>query len=343
MKPEALKTVEDADYEGLICAFRLSPIAPVGREVLAQTTPPAPLWLHLNTTDTRARRYIEQRAELPEDAVALLVGANPRIQVQVGAPVDGQGPTVLAILGDLHHDASMDVENFGFIHVYVDGKRMISARRHPLQSPDRLRRELSAQPTNSDDAEPAETPYALFEHLLRVLGETFAQTVARLAEETEDAEDLILAGEYKDQRGVLGRIRRVLVRVRRQVSANRAALGILPTRLAAVLGPDLTQRLRAAIDRFEAIAQDIEVVQERARLLQEEIAGQVSESTNRNLFWLSIMTTTLLPITLITGVFGMNVGGLPFLTDHNGFWWVVSIMMTSVLAILLLLRRRKVL
>jgi hypothetical protein len=78
-------------------------------------------------------------------------------------------------------------------------------------------------------------------------------------------------------------------------------------------------------------------------LVQEEIAGRLTEATNRNLFLLSIVTTTLLPITLITGIFGMNVGGLPWVKDPGGFWWVMGVIGVGVVVTLALLRRRRVL
>jgi zinc transporter len=65
----------------------------------------------------------------------------------------------------------------------------------------------------------------------------------------------------------------------------------------------------------------------------------VGEATNRNLFVLSIATTTLLPITLITGVWGMNVGGLPFADNPSGFYFVMFGILTAVLLALWLLRR----
>mgnify|MGYP000087721583 CR=1 FL=1 len=96
-----------------------------------------------------------------------------------------------------------------------------------------------------------------------------------------------------------------------------------------------------AIERLDTVAQDLELVQERARLLQEEIAGQLSEATNRNLYMLSIVTTVMLPITLITGVFGMNVGGLPWLQDNLGFWNVMLLMGGTAVATLLVLHWKK--
>jgi zinc transporter len=80
-------------------------------------------------------------------------------------------------------------------------------------------------------------------------------------------------------------------------------------------------------------------VQERARLLQEEIAARVGEATNRNLFVLSIATTTLLPITLITGIFGMNLQGLPLSQSPHGFGVVMLGIVSAVLLALWLLRR----
>ena len=108
------------------------------------------------------------------------------------------------------------------------------------------------------------------------------------------------------------------------------------------LGHWRRQHLHEVAERMEAVAQDIELVQERTRLLQEEIAGRLNEATNRNLFFLSVITATMLPVTLITGIFGMNVGGLPWLSDPRGVHWVTGIMVMAVVSVLLLLRRRRI-
>jgi zinc transporter len=117
----------------------------------------------------------------------------------------------------------------------------------------------------------------------------------------------------------------------------------LMSRLPAVFAADDRQALREAIDALDAVAQDLEVVQERARLLQEEIAGRVGEATNRNLYVLSIVTTLLLPITLITGVFGMNVAGLPGTREPAGFWLVMGLMVVVLALSIYFLRRRRML
>ena len=48
------------------------------------------------------------------------------------------------------------------------------------------------------------------------------------------------------------------------------------------------------------------------------MAAQIANNTNRSLSLLTGVTTLLLPPTFITGVFGMNVNGLPFTDDEFG-------------------------
>jgi zinc transporter len=319
------------DNEGVICAFELSPTTQGVCDIPGEVPTAASSWMHLNLNDRRARQWIEQRANLPAAAQEVLLDANSRIRVQI------LGDGLIAVLGDLHHDFKGEPEGFGVLRVYLDGHRIITARSHPLRSSDQLRHEVLAGELE------LRSPIALFEHYLTCLSETFARMIAELADQTDDIEEEVLAGDFKSKGPALGKMRRLLARLRRQISANRGALVPVPGRLSDFHSSERRQTLRQAIEPLEALAQDVELIQERARLLQEEIAGRVGEATNRNLFVLSIVTTTLLPITLITGIFGMNVGGLPWVRSESGFWWVMGVMIAAVVLVIQILHRRRVL
>jgi zinc transporter len=319
-----------SDLHGLICAFELAPFRARGADILTDRDA-APVWLHFNLSDSRASRWIEQQTDLPDAVRELLVEPDARIRSLV------LHDAVAAVVGDLHHDYCGDPENFGVLRIYLDPRRIITARSHPLKSTDRLRRDLLRGELEAGQ------PVDVFLHLVGYLADTFADTVAGLADETDDVEEEVLAGRYHHHARALGKMRRLLARLRRQITANRGALLQIANRLPEPFGVEQRQSMRAATERFDAIAHDLELVQERARLLQEEVASQIGEATNRNLFVLSIVTTTLLPITLITGAFGMNVGGLPWVSDSAGFWWVMLLMVCSVVTVLVILRRRSVL
>jgi zinc transporter len=324
-------TAPVTEDEGLICAFQIAPLAPRTEEVLRDGTGCEGMWLHFNLSNARARRWLQEKAPISPVARATLLSAETRIHAEI------LPEGLVAVLTDLDHHFSGDPETFGVIRVYVDSKRLITARRRPLKTVDRLRRELAAGNLEVG------SPMRLFEHFLEALAETLRTVVAKLADEVDDVEERILAGYFLDEGKALGRMRRLLAQLRRRMGADRAALAPLPLRLPPAFDAEERQGLREAIERLDAVGQDLELVQERARLLQEEIAGRLGEATNRNLYVLSIVTTTLLPITLITGVFGMNVSNLPFAQGHGGFWWVMLIMALAVIVTLIILRHRRVL
>ena len=65
----------------------------------------------------------------------------------------------------------------------------------------------------------------------------------------------------------------------------------------------------------------------------------MEEESNRHLHTLSIVTTLLLPPTLITGIFGMNTKGLPLTDVETGFLWAAALMIgTSCLAYFIMRR-----
>jgi zinc transporter len=317
-----------ADSHGLICAFGLAPLARLEREELDDVDPHRPLWLHFNLADGRARDWLIEHGNLPPAAREAMLEDDGYVHVQFLA----QG--FVAVLRDLDHAIDASEARFGTFAVYVDAHRLISVRRHPLETFDRLRRELA---TGLE----LPSPVALFEHLVECLADTFEVTVAHLSSTVGDAEDAILAGHSRDQGTELRRVRWLLARLRREARANRLALTRIPNHLPVACGTERQQSLAAAVDRFAGVAQDLELVEDRARLMQEEIAGRLGEATNRTLYLLSIVTTALLPITLITGIFGMNVGGLPWLEDPRGFSHLMVIIGVTVAIALGLISRSR--
>src|SRR5262245_51515360 len=124
-----------ADDQGLICAFQIAPVEPCGPEVL-ERGPPRPAWLHFNLSNTKARRWLDEGARLPEPARELLRSTDRRVHTEV------MPEGLMLVLGDLDHDFHGDPEGFHTLFIYVDEERLITARRHPLKTPDHLRREL---------------------------------------------------------------------------------------------------------------------------------------------------------------------------------------------------------
>ena len=95
--------------------------------------------------------------------------------------------------------------------------------------------------------------------------------------------------------------------------------------------------------RLEWLDTEIVSLRDRSHLLQEEVTIKTAEQTNRNLHVLAIVTTVFMPASLIAGILGMNVGGLPLVQDANGFLWSMAILAGSSAIVLWLLKRSGIL
>lgn len=316
------------DSRGLIWGYRLDELAPLSLDH-SHAPQEGPAWYHFNLADGRARKWLTEHAGLPEAALEMLLEPHPRVRMH------WLPEGVVGILEDLHHDFRGDPEGFGELRFFVSEQRVISARRHPLKSVDDLHRRLQRSHALGSTAE-------WLQALVETLTNNFAESVRGLVEKVDKLEDEVVEGKSSpDHRSTLAGIRRLLVRFRRHVNADRQALNRM--RGDAAYEKASGQSNRLGVEQLDAVAQDLDLVHERVRLLQEEVAGLLAEATNRNLYVLSIVTTALLPATLVTGIWGMNVGGLPWTTDTNGILWTGLSVLGSILFSLVLLRGTRVL
>jgi zinc transporter len=324
MVGSAMVSLHTSDSRGLVWGYQLASARPLR---LTEPLPEGPLWLHFNLADARARTWLAEESGLGEDAIATLLEPQPRAQLEL---IPGG---VCGIVEDLHHDFRGDPEGFGELRFVIDDTRVISARRHPLKAVDLLHRRL-------ERGEPIEDTAVWLDEFVEALTQVFHGTVQGLADQVDALEDEIVGGaSTQGQRASLAALRRLIVRFRRHVSANRTALARLRARPLRRADDDAT---RHSLEHLDGVSQDLELVHERVRLLQEEVASRLAEATNRNLYVLSIVTTALLPATLVTGLWGMNVGGMPWADDPLGFLWTTLVVLSSIGLALLLLRGSKV-
>ena len=317
------------DDRGLIFGLRLEPSGPATSirldQVDSSQPPEHPLWLHFNFVDRRAIEWIRECVWLSQEGRASLLTSEHHVRLE------SLGGSLIGALSDTLAD---DPDAFGVFHLYADPCCLMTGRRHATLSAGLLRRELVA-------GLQADGIPALLNGLLQRLIGIHKSQVTVHENEIDESEDRVLGG--KDCDSGFGQRRRAMALLRRQMAANRHALAGLVEHLPPwwsawdIKGfAHLTAALASAI-------QDLELSQERARLLNEEMDSRLTKRTNHNLYFVSVAATIFLPITLISGIFGMNVGGLPWLEDTNGFTWVMGCMLVAVLVAFALIHWRRML
>lgn len=323
-----------ADEHGLICGFHFAPgssPSPVGAATSAPTRrAPADgefVWLHFNLSHAGALPWLRAHGGLGDSFFEALSDGSR------SARIERDGDFLFAVINDVTFDFTFDASDVATLWVAVDAHRVISARRHPLRSIDRLR-------TAVKRGEALDSSVALLDHLLRDQADELQRIVRQAAERLDDIEDDVLAGLHERHGAELARLRRLMVRLQRLLAPEPSALMRTLANPPGWVSEHDLQHLHQASEEFALVLRDIGSLQERIKLMQDESATRVAEENNRSLFTLTMVTVLALPINLISGLMGMNVGGIPFGDHAHGFWTMLSLILGLTLAIAAIALRR---
>lgn len=312
-----------SDEAGLVCGYVFESGRPgravESREALASLADAAAeeehsgrfLWLHFNISNASAEPWLRQHSVLPDAFYESLHEATASTRVEQAES------SLVAVLNDVLFDFAYDAGQISTVSLCVQSDLLVSARTKPLRSIDRLREAVRA-------GESFRSPAELLAHLLHLQADVLARIVRDSTGRADTIEDNLLGERLRSSRTDLGRLRRVLVRLQRLLAPEPSALFRLLTRPPRWMEEADVQELREAAEEFAAAVADCSALVERVKILQEELAAVINEQNNRSLFILTIVTVLALPFNVIGGLFGMNVGGIPFGDHPAGFWWIVG-------------------
>jgi zinc transporter len=284
-------------------------------------------WVHLSLADTRCRAWIAHNAHLSELARENLLGPDEHLRLDV------LGHEIVGVVPDLQQEIAQPTDAIVRLRFVMSERMLISVRRKPVHSVEINRRAIEA-------GKRFPTAVSLLDAIIDQFADAIGRMAERLGNELDSAEDYLMHDELSDQRPRIGRVRLQAVRVHRQLAQLRSMFHRIEPRMAAH-NAAIAQAVRALTQKLDAIDHEVGSLQERARLLLEEVAAKMTETTNRRLFTLSILTACLLPPTLVTGFFGMNTKDLPFQNVDGGTWMALGVAVIASAATFWALRRMR--
>ena len=328
-----------SDNHGLIWGYRFSPGRPVeaitsDTFVAAMAAPIAGtehdfFWLHLSLANAASESWMKQNIKLPQAYFDSLRTEESSTRLEFDDDM------LVAVIHDVLFESSYETSAVGSTCVCIGPRLLLSARLRPLRSVDKLRESVRA-------GYAFQSPVDLLAHLLREQANVLSDILRRSTSRVDQVEDRLLANRSSATRAELGTLRRSLVRLQRLLAPEPAAFFRLLNRPLVWISNNDLQELRQAAEEFAAALTDSIALVERVKLIQEEMAARNNEQTSRTLFVLTVVTVVALPINLVSGMFGMNVGGIPLSESEHGFRliFVGLLMLTGVLGWLALGRKR---
>jgi zinc transporter len=227
-----------------------------------------------------------------------------------------------------------DPEDMIAVRLWSDNQRIITSNRRKLLSLDDVRQSLDKRTGPRSAA-----------GFVRLLVERLALRVETVIEQIEEdfdnLEDNMEMNKETGHRSEISRMRRQAIRLRRFLAPQREALEHLLKDAPGWFGKTDKAYLFESSNKFKRYLEELDAIRDRAVVAQEELLSRLSETLNRRMYVLSLVATLFLPLGFLTGLLGINVGGIPWAESPHGFWAICLIIAGIVSAIALLLKTKK--
>ncbi|UVC07153.1 zinc transporter ZntB [Rhizobium sp. TH2] len=292
------------------------------------------VWLHFERDHEAAADWITNKGGFdPLVAEALLAeDSRPRVE-----PIDDG---LLIILRGLCATPPEEVQvtlpdiDLVPVHIWVEEHRLVSLRDsgHYITA---LRDIRLALETGKGPKQTGELLALVSDKLVRDL----EPVLDGMDEEVDDLDDLMFQGEEGEVRGRLKQLRRRSVQLRRYLAPQRDALNRIEHDDAPWLKERDKLRFREVIDKLMRFIEYLDAIRDRTGILHDDLSTMISERIARNSNRFAALAALLLPPSLVAGLFGMNVGGIPGVHEGWAFLAIVGAVAFTSIATLMVLKR----
>jgi magnesium transporter len=187
----------------------------------------------------------------------------------------------------------------------------------------------------------SEGPVSLAHRVIDSMVDNYRPVAEALEKRIETLEERALAGRAQLVAQVT-KVKRELAHMRRVLIPQRDAIGRLARREFPVISDEMAFRFRDVYDHVVRLTDEVILFQDRMTGVLEVNLASVSNRLNQIMKVLTVMSTIFLPLTVLTGMWGMNIE-LPHFPGGSGaqFWWIGGIMLLVSSAMIVLFRLNK--
>jgi len=317
---------------GLIHAFLLDGLGSASQieitDIHSWTKEQGLLWLHFDYTHPEAEEWLMESSGLDQVIAQALLEDETRPR----ATMINDG--MLIALRGINHNPGAEPDDMVALRMWVDPHRIVTSRRRKIGAASIIATDLVAGrgPKNTGDF-----LVSMISHIVHGMSDT----INDFEERTADYEDAVLSGATEGVRYDLANLRRKTITIRRYLAPERDAFSRLLIEKISWLNADHIIQIREINDALLRHIENLDAARDRAAVTQEELNSRLSEQLNARMYVLSVVTTIFLPLGFLTGLLGINIGGIPGAGNTHAFWIFMAMLITIVIAQVILFRWKK--
>jgi zinc transporter len=286
------------------------------------------IWIHLDFTSEQAQSWLMNDSGLDPLVADALIADETR--PRCSSVNDG----LFISLRGVNSNPGAEPEDMVSIRMYCTGQRVISTRRRRLLS---IRDIIDALHNGAGPS----TAGQLVAMLSARISERMSSIINELEDRIDNIEEQIIEASTHEVRKNILELRREIIKLRRYLSPQRDALSKLQIEKVSWLDSRDQAKIRESYDKITRYVEDLDSARDRAAVTNEELSGRLAEQMNTRMYILSVIAGLFLPLGFLTGLLGINVGGIPLAENALGFMLVVVFLVIVIVGEILLFKAKK--
>ena len=272
------------------------------------------LWIHLSLPEDQMNNWVREKSGVSKTLSEILLSGRNRPRL-----LKEENKFCISLRA-INFNPGEDPDDMVFLHVYMEENRIITIHHRKILAIDSIKNSLESAigPKNSSEF--------LFE-ILSKISRKISEIIQNIDDQVDEIEEAVVEKSDIKLRSSLSNLRRQAINLRRFLSPQREVLYYLGTIDISWFNPKEIMQIRELSEKYIRYLEEIDSVRDRAAITHEEINSIYSEQLNQTMYVLSIVSTIFLPLGFLTGLLGINVGGIPGTENSSGFLIVCIILL----------------
>lgn len=286
------------------------------------------LWLHIDRTAPELKTWLREALKVSQASIDVLLSNETRPR----AFREREG--LITVLRGVNLNAGAEPIDMIALQIWAGADHVITFRRRRLQTPRDVLAELDAGtgPKTAGD---------LIVRLMTLLVAKIGQTITELNARIDTMEDGARTADPETLLSDIADTRRDCLALMRFLSPQHEALLAVQATAPDWLSDDNREEIRETVDRLRRYLEDLNVSKESALVLQDELNNRAANRMNQKMYMLAIVAAIFLPLSFVTGLLGINVGGMPGVNSGLAFWITVGLLVLILSVQFYIFRRLK--
>lgn len=285
-------------------------------------------WVHLDGNNKSTKLWMQKEISYLDH---LILDALLEEEIRPRTIEFNEGMVVILRGANLNEDSEPD--DMVSIRMWIDVDRIITVQRRDLKAVFDVRDQIEAEKSIKNSSE------FLYHMTYQILSTTapflYALTdkIDALEEKVVTTHDIKFREEVLDVRSQSGMFKRCL-------APQKDAIAKLKSSNCSWINGWSKRHFQENYDHITRLIEEADEARERSQILHDELGNALTERLSRNMYKLSLITVIFMPLTFVTGLFGINVGGIPG-AENTGAFYIFSAVVLSIALLQIQFFKRK--